>query len=189
MLFKQLGKKNVLLLYCAAMTEHKILFHSTSYSRLSESCRALTALMYPLRYTHTYVPILPATILEILSTPTPFIMGIHSSMQNEVNDVVSWRFKYLASMKFNYRVSSSMSSLLIWTVAPFTFPNLLSHQYQDFRQLSGRPPTTLSRWYSNPNWLRPTMHFLIVIVIITKVEISCWLTRKFEPFSCAFSLS
>jgi myotubularin-related protein 5/13 len=71
------------------MTEHKILFHSTSYSRLTESCRALTALMYPLRYTHTYVPILPATILEILSTPTPFIMGIHSSMQNEVNDVVS----------------------------------------------------------------------------------------------------
>lgn len=89
LLFKQLGKKNVLLLYCAAMTEHKILFHSTSYSRLTESCRALTALMYPLRYTHTYVPILPATILEILSTPTPFIMAIHSSMQNEVNDVVS----------------------------------------------------------------------------------------------------
>lgn len=45
--------------------------------------------MYPLRYSHTYVPILPASILEILSTPTPFIMGIHSSMQNEVNDVVS----------------------------------------------------------------------------------------------------
>lgn len=89
LLFKQLGKKNVLLLYCAAMTEHKILFHSTSYSRLTESCRALTSLMYPLRYTHTYVPILPASILEILSTPTPFIMGIHSSMQNEVNDVVS----------------------------------------------------------------------------------------------------
>lgn len=70
------------------MTEHKILFHSTSYSRLSDSCRALTSLMYPLRYTHTYVPILPASILEILSTPTPFIMGIHSSLQNEVNDVL-----------------------------------------------------------------------------------------------------
>jgi myotubularin-related protein 5/13 len=89
LLFKQLGKKNVMLLYCAAMTEHKILFHSSSLSRLSDSCRALTALMYPLRYTHTYVPILPTSILEILSTPTPFIMGIHSSMQNEINDVVS----------------------------------------------------------------------------------------------------
>jgi myotubularin-related protein 5/13 len=89
LLFKQLGKKNVMLLYCAAMTEHKILVHSTSYSRLTESCRALTSLMYPLRYTHTYVPILPAALLEILSTPTPFIMGIHSSMQTEITDVVS----------------------------------------------------------------------------------------------------
>lgn len=71
------------------MTEHKILFHSSSYSRLSESCRAITALMYPLRYTHTYVPILPASILEILATPTPFIMGINSNMLNEINDVVS----------------------------------------------------------------------------------------------------
>lgn len=88
LLFKQLGKKNVLLLYCAAMTENKILFHSSSYTRLSDSCRALTALMYPLRYTHTYVPLLPASILEILSTPTPFIMGIHSSMQNEINDML-----------------------------------------------------------------------------------------------------
>lgn len=88
MLFKQLGMKNVLLLYCAAMTEHKILFHSTSYNRLTESCRALTALMYPLRYTHTYVPILPASILEILTTPTPFIMGINSNTPNEVNDVL-----------------------------------------------------------------------------------------------------
>lgn len=88
LLFKQLGMKNVLLLYCAAMTEHKILFHSSSYSRLTESCRALTSLMYPLKYSHTYVPILPAAILEILSTPTPFIMGIHSSLQNEINDVL-----------------------------------------------------------------------------------------------------
>lgn len=88
LLFKQLGKKNVLLLYCAAMTEHKILFHSSSYSRLSDSCRALTALMYPLKYSHTYVPLLPASLLEILSTPTPFIMGIHSSMQNEINSTL-----------------------------------------------------------------------------------------------------
>lgn len=89
LLFKQLGKKNVLMLYCAAMTEHKILFHSSSYSRLSESCRALTSLMFPLRYTHTFVPLLPSSILEILSTPTPFIMGINSNLLNEIQDVVS----------------------------------------------------------------------------------------------------
>ncbi|XP_021707699.1 myotubularin-related protein 13 [Aedes aegypti] len=88
LLFHQLGIKNVMLLFCAVMTEHKILFHSTSYSRLTDSCRALTALMYPFRYSHVYIPILPASLVEVLSTPTPFIMGIHSSMQTEVTEVL-----------------------------------------------------------------------------------------------------
>ncbi|XP_055539835.1 myotubularin-related protein 13 [Wyeomyia smithii] len=88
LLFQQLGTKNVMLLFCAVMTEHKILFHSTSYSRLTDSCRALTALMYPFRYSHVYIPILPASLVEVLSTPTPFIMGIHSAMQSDVTEVL-----------------------------------------------------------------------------------------------------
>ncbi|XP_055715970.1 myotubularin-related protein 13 [Phlebotomus papatasi] len=87
-LFTQLGIKNVLLLFCAMMTEHKILFHSKSYSRLTDSCRALTALMYPFRYSHVYIPILPASLIEVLSTPTPFIMGVHSSLQSEITDLL-----------------------------------------------------------------------------------------------------
>ncbi|KAI8129606.1 Myotubularin-related protein 13, partial [Lucilia cuprina] len=87
-LFKQLGIKNVLILLCAVMTENKILFHSKSYSHLTESCKALVALMYPFRYTHVYIPILPAPLTEVLSTPTPFIMGIHSSLQTEITDLL-----------------------------------------------------------------------------------------------------
>ncbi|XP_037942643.1 myotubularin-related protein 13-like, partial [Teleopsis dalmanni] len=86
--FKQLGIKNVLILLCAVMTENKVLFHSKSYSHLTESCKALVALMYPFRYTHVYIPILPAPLTEVLSTPTPFIMGIHSSLQSEISDLL-----------------------------------------------------------------------------------------------------
>lgn len=39
-----------------------------------------------------YIPILPAPLAEVLSTPTPFIMGVHSSLQetetNELLDVI-----------------------------------------------------------------------------------------------------
>ncbi|XP_030373438.1 myotubularin-related protein 13 [Scaptodrosophila lebanonensis] len=87
-LFKQLGIKNVLILLCAVMTENKILFHSKCYWHLTDSCRALVALMYPFRYTHVYIPILPAPLTEVLSTPTPFIMGIHSSLQTEISDLL-----------------------------------------------------------------------------------------------------
>lgn len=49
LVFLFLGIKNVLLLFSAVMTEHKILFHSKSFSRLTDCCRALVALMYPFR--------------------------------------------------------------------------------------------------------------------------------------------
>jgi myotubularin-related protein 5/13 len=71
------------------MTEQKILFHSKSYARLTEGCRALTALMYPFRQSHVYIPLLPAALTEVLSTPTPFIMGIHSSQKGEIVELVS----------------------------------------------------------------------------------------------------
>lgn len=81
------------------MTEQKILFHSTSYSHLTDSCRALIALMYPFRYTHVYIPILPAALVDFLSTPTPFIMGIHSSLQYEITEVVSINYNKLTRSK------------------------------------------------------------------------------------------
>ncbi|CAG2162301.1 unnamed protein product [Oppiella nova] len=87
-LFEQLGIHSVVNLVCAATTEHKILFHSRSFSRLSDACLALTALMYPFVYCHIYIPILPSPLLEVLSTPTPFLMGIHSSLKNEVTDLL-----------------------------------------------------------------------------------------------------
>uniref|UniRef100_A0ABM5GLA0 Myotubularin-related protein 5 isoform X2 n=1 Tax=Pogona vitticeps TaxID=103695 RepID=A0ABM5GLA0_9SAUR len=88
LLFRQLGITNVLCLFCAALTEHKILFLSSSYQRLTDACRALLALMFPLKYSFTYVPILPAQLLEVLSTPTPFIIGVSSAFQSETQELL-----------------------------------------------------------------------------------------------------
>lgn len=40
---------------------------------------------------HVYVPVLPAPLLEVLNSPTPFIMGIHISLREQVADLVSER--------------------------------------------------------------------------------------------------
>ncbi|XP_018108307.1 myotubularin-related protein 5 isoform X3 [Xenopus laevis] len=88
LLFRQLGITNVLCLFCAALTEHKILFLSKSYQRLTEACRALLAIMFPLRYSFTYVPILPAQLLEVLSTPTPFIIGVNALFRAETQELL-----------------------------------------------------------------------------------------------------
>ncbi|XP_053506818.1 myotubularin-related protein 5 isoform X4 [Ictalurus furcatus] len=87
-LFRQLGIVNVLYLFCAALTEHKILFLSKSYQRLTDACRALLAIMYPLKYSFTYVPILPGKLLEVLSTPTPFIIGVNSFFRSETQELL-----------------------------------------------------------------------------------------------------
>ncbi|XP_053517644.1 myotubularin-related protein 5 isoform X1 [Artibeus jamaicensis] len=88
LLFRQLGISNVLSLFCAALTEHKVLFLSRSYQRLADACRGLLALLFPLRYSFTYVPILPAQLLEVLSTPTPFIIGVNAAFQAETQELL-----------------------------------------------------------------------------------------------------
>ncbi|XP_034019214.1 myotubularin-related protein 5 isoform X3 [Thalassophryne amazonica] len=87
-LFRQLGIVNVLYLFCAALTEHKILFLSRSYQRLTDACRGLLAIMFPLKYSFTYVPILPGKLLEVLSTPTPFIIGVSSLFRSETQELL-----------------------------------------------------------------------------------------------------
>ncbi|XP_069376154.1 myotubularin-related protein 5 isoform X10 [Paralichthys olivaceus] len=87
-LFRQLGIVNVLYLLCAALTEHKILFLSCSYQRLTDACRGLLAIMFPLKYSFTYVPILPGKLIEVLSTPTPFIIGVNSFFRSETQELL-----------------------------------------------------------------------------------------------------
>ena len=88
LLFQQLGIRAVLTLFSAVLTEQKILLHSQSYSRLTDSCTALISLLYPMRYSHTLVPVLPHSLLEVLSSPTPFIIGVHSINQDHIADLL-----------------------------------------------------------------------------------------------------
>uniref|UniRef100_A0A8C3IHX6 SET binding factor 2 n=1 Tax=Chrysemys picta bellii TaxID=8478 RepID=A0A8C3IHX6_CHRPI len=88
LLFQQLGIQNVLSLFCAVLTENKVLFHSASFQRLSDACRALESLMFPLKYSYPYIPILPAQLLEVLSSPTPFIIGVHSIFCADIHELL-----------------------------------------------------------------------------------------------------
>ena len=88
LLFNQLGIRAVLTLFSAILTEQKILFYSQSNSRLTDSCMALVSLIYPLQYSHTLVPVLPSSILEVLSSPTPYIIGVHSVHSEAISELL-----------------------------------------------------------------------------------------------------
>ncbi|XP_039747525.1 myotubularin-related protein 5 isoform X2 [Pararge aegeria] len=88
MLLRLLGIHNSVTLWCAVMSEHKVLLLSLAAARLSAACRALAALMFPFRYAHVYIPLLPAGLAEVLATPTPFLIGVHSSLKEEVSELL-----------------------------------------------------------------------------------------------------
>ena len=69
-LFCQLGIKNVVQLIIAGLTDEKILFFSKSFSRLTDGCLGLTSLMFPLKYVHVFIPILPSGLLDVLQVRT-----------------------------------------------------------------------------------------------------------------------
>lgn len=87
-LFEQLGIHTVLTLFTAIMTEHKVLIHSQSFSRLHDACEALISLMYPFKYSHVYIPLLPTSLTEVLNIPTPFLIGCHSKLKGEFEDAL-----------------------------------------------------------------------------------------------------
>lgn len=65
-LFECLSLANVLLVFSAVLAERQIMLVSSQYSLLTTCAEVLTSLMYPLRWSHVYIPILPKALLGTL---------------------------------------------------------------------------------------------------------------------------
>lgn len=87
-LFDQLGICAAVNVVLALMTENKVLILSRSFTQIYNASQAMIALMYPFVYSHVYIPILPIDMLDFVSSPTPFLMGTHSSVKNQTQDIV-----------------------------------------------------------------------------------------------------
>ena len=62
-LFECLSPENVLSLFALILTERQLIFVSSQYSLLTSCAEAVTSLIYPLSWTHAYIPILPKQLL------------------------------------------------------------------------------------------------------------------------------
>ena len=54
-----------------------MLLFSSHLSVLTTVAETLLTLLYPFKWEHVYVPVLPLQLLEFVNAPTPFIMGVH----------------------------------------------------------------------------------------------------------------
>jgi hypothetical protein len=62
-----------------------------SYIKLYDACRAVEALLFPLKYTGVYVPVLPCfgSFLEFPAAPTPYIIGVHAAYRQLIEEMHS----------------------------------------------------------------------------------------------------
>lgn len=78
-LFDCLSLPHILRLVALVLLEKKIVLVASSYSVLLSVGEALKALVFPLVWSHVYVPVLPLALKGYLHCPTPFIFGLHTS--------------------------------------------------------------------------------------------------------------
>ncbi|KAL1510542.1 hypothetical protein AB1Y20_006845 [Prymnesium parvum] len=94
-LFKGLGWEAVHAAYLlvAALTDQKIVLHSTDPERLYCASCALKALITPLEYPHVYIPLLPAHLMEfesvrtlLLDSCTPYLIGCETQLLEAIGN-------------------------------------------------------------------------------------------------------
>jgi hypothetical protein len=150
-LFECLSYQNILFLLTAILSERQIVLITSQYSLLTLTAEAILSFIFPLKWTHVYIPILPQQLLGVLAAPLPFLVGIHSSFLPETD----LHFSCRASTSFrltktrqslhdqrqdnddpSYQSSSSGHAVF----APETIKVFLDTNEIDFGSL-GPPPT------------------------------------------------
>jgi pentatricopeptide repeat protein len=75
-LFECLDVDHILLVWTALLVERKVLLVSRQYSVLTVCAEILCSLLFPLRWSHLYVPMLPRMLCPMLDAPVPYLCGI-----------------------------------------------------------------------------------------------------------------
>lgn len=87
-LFDCLSLPHILRLVALVLLEKKVVLVASSYSVLLAVGEALRTLVYPLVWSHVYVPVLPFALKDYLHCPTPFIFGLHTSSTVRSSEVL-----------------------------------------------------------------------------------------------------
>ncbi|XP_055021949.1 DENN domain-containing protein 2C isoform X2 [Boleophthalmus pectinirostris] len=77
-LLQCLSVGRLLQVFASLLLERRVIFIADKLSVLSHCGHAVLALLYPFTWQHTFVPVLPASMLDISCSPTPFLIGVLS---------------------------------------------------------------------------------------------------------------
>ncbi|XP_032497332.1 suppression of tumorigenicity 5 protein isoform X2 [Phocoena sinus] len=78
-LFTCLNVRQLIRIFASLLLERRVIFVADKLSTLSSCSHAVVALLYPFSWQHTFIPVLPASMIDIVCCPTPFLVGLLSS--------------------------------------------------------------------------------------------------------------
>uniref|UniRef100_A0A665W5A8 DENN domain containing 2B n=1 Tax=Echeneis naucrates TaxID=173247 RepID=A0A665W5A8_ECHNA len=86
-LFRCLSVRQVIRVFASLLLERRVIFVADKLSTLSSCMLAVVALLYPFSWQHTFIPVLPGSMLDIVCCPTPFLVGLLSSSLPKLKDL------------------------------------------------------------------------------------------------------
>ena len=80
-------------MFASMLHERRIIVTSSKLSRLSACVQAANTLIYPMFWQHIFIPVLPQHLMDYLSAPMPFLIGVPQPLlarakMSELGDVV-----------------------------------------------------------------------------------------------------
>lgn len=75
-LFDCLEIDRIIYVWSALLVERKVLLLSSQYSILTVCAEIFSSFLFPLRWSHLYVPLLPRMLCPMLDAPVPYFCGI-----------------------------------------------------------------------------------------------------------------
>lgn len=79
-LLNSLSPRNIVKVVAALLQEQRVLLVSTQMDTLTLCAEAFISLLYPFKWMHPLVPLLPTQLIEYLEAPTPYLMGVTSQV-------------------------------------------------------------------------------------------------------------
>ncbi|WAR03377.1 DEN2B-like protein, partial [Mya arenaria] len=79
-----LGSDKLLKVFSTILLERSVLFSAKHLSTLSSTIHAIVSLLYPFSWQHTFIPVLPAAMVDVVCSPTPYVMGITAPLVSHV---------------------------------------------------------------------------------------------------------
>lgn len=88
-LFECLDIDNIITAWHSLALERQVLVVSTQLTLLTTCCEVLLSLLFPMRWSHAYIPLLPRFLCPILNAPMSFLIGIDKQYLGEAFEHLS----------------------------------------------------------------------------------------------------